>query len=253
MKEDRSPRIQDYSDFCPRKYYKEYYSSIGRENAFLLNFFNSFYSKKCGDRRVLEFGGGPTIYQIISAARYVSEIVFAEYLTVNREEVRRWLVNHGQCLDWDQYLDFVLRLEDKEISVAGRTEMRQQMRSKVTNIIECDALLPEIIGQRSNEKFDIVSSSFCLECIDSDPAIFIEFIDKISSLLEKNGYLALCMLKNAATYQIDGLSFPALPLDEWKIKSLLASMGFSEIEISTQPAEHSQGYDGIIALHAKKR
>ena len=47
------------------------------------NFWSSFGSSKL---TVSEFGGGPSIYLLISASPFVSEIVFAEFLEANRRE-----------------------------------------------------------------------------------------------------------------------------------------------------------------------
>ena len=40
---------------------------------------------------LLEFGGGPALYTLISAAKHVDKIVFAEYAESNRREVEMWV------------------------------------------------------------------------------------------------------------------------------------------------------------------
>ena len=39
---------------------------------------------------LLEFGGGPAIFSLISAAKYVDSITFSEYAETNRKEVELW-------------------------------------------------------------------------------------------------------------------------------------------------------------------
>ena len=60
----------------------------------ILKAFHSFYEKHVsgmGDCiSLLEFGGGPTVYSLISAAKYVESITFAEYAETNRDEVLLW-------------------------------------------------------------------------------------------------------------------------------------------------------------------
>ena len=60
----------------------------------LLKGFHSFYeqyiSGTAGSKSLLEFGGGPTIYPLISAAKYVDNITFAEYAETNRNEIELW-------------------------------------------------------------------------------------------------------------------------------------------------------------------
>ena len=60
----------------------------------LLKAWHSFYENHVSGMRdsisLLEFGGGPTIYSLISAAKYVESITFAEYAETNRDEVVLW-------------------------------------------------------------------------------------------------------------------------------------------------------------------
>jgi len=42
----------------------------------------------------LEFGGGPIIMSLISAAPYVSEIVFSDYIESARKQVVMWKDNN---------------------------------------------------------------------------------------------------------------------------------------------------------------
>ncbi len=244
--------LKDYSNFCPRKYYSEYYSQIGNENSFLMKFFHEFYKDVSSESRVLEFGGGPTIYQLISAGSKVKEIVFAEYLECNRNEIKSWMSGSKESLNWEEYLSLELQLSSKENSELNIRNLKETVSSKVTDVIECDAYLPEMLINYNDNQFDVVSSNFCLECIDGEESKYIEFVEKITGLVERKGKLALCMLKNAESYQIDDLNFPSYPVNEEFIVSLLKSMNFSEINLSRQEAEHEQGYEGIIAVSAKK-
>src|SRR6266496_4879863 len=83
-----------FAPFDPRAYLKEYYSHLGQENQELLHFLNEVYRRifvELDAARLLEFGGGPTIYQLISAAKYPVSIDFSDYLDTNLKEVQHWL------------------------------------------------------------------------------------------------------------------------------------------------------------------
>lgn len=248
----KKDEVRDYSSFFPRDYFNEYYAKLGDENQFLLNFFHREYQNLAKDSRVLEFGGGPTIYQILSAASAVKEIHFAEYLDANRSEIKKWLKGDVEALNWKPYLDHVSLLNGKEASEHNRRLLEDQVKSKVTEIFECDAYLPNPLINTAEDKFDIVSSNFCLECIDGRENVFVGFIEKIGKLVEKKGKLLLSLLKNAESYQIQNLNFPSFPINEEYIEKLLKSMNFSEIKIDTLHAEADQGYEGLITLSARK-
>ena len=59
-----------------------------------LEAFHSFYEKHIsnatGSKSLLEFAGGPTVYSLISAAKYVDNITFADYAVTNRDEIQLW-------------------------------------------------------------------------------------------------------------------------------------------------------------------
>ncbi len=46
----------------------------------------------CGDdsKSLLEFGGGPSLFSLISAAKYIESITFADYAETNRKEISLW-------------------------------------------------------------------------------------------------------------------------------------------------------------------
>ncbi len=247
---EKEPSINDYASFDPKQYIREYYSTLGSENAFLLEFHHRVHSTLKTGGRLLEFGGGPSVYQILSASRVMREIVFAEYLACNRREVLSWLYSGPDAADWTAYLDYVLRLEAKEPNDESRRELKERVTSRLTQIVECDATLPNILSPRSFSPFDAVSSNFCLECITGREEEFIEFLLKLSRVLRPGGTLVLTLLKNAASYRVGPLFFPAVRIDENFMGSALKEMGFTEIDITTEPAEANQGYSGVIALTA---
>ena len=60
-----------------------------------LEAFHYFYQKYTGDgekmARLLEFGGGPTLYSLITASKHVETISFADYAESNRNEITSWM------------------------------------------------------------------------------------------------------------------------------------------------------------------
>ena len=82
---------EDYhSKFDPKTYLKNH-SQVESYSEFSLGCFHEFWSKMVKrNARVLDFGGGPAIYDLISAAPYAQDIIFAEYSEENRKEVAAW-------------------------------------------------------------------------------------------------------------------------------------------------------------------
>lgn len=53
-------------------------------------FYDRYSNGSNGSRALLEFGGGPTIHSLISAAQHVETITFADYAESNRDEIIMW-------------------------------------------------------------------------------------------------------------------------------------------------------------------
>ena len=258
MLSDRAPSIreqqtEDYHFFDPRAYVEEYYSTIGAENTYLMHFHRAVAQTLPADSRMLEFGGGPTIYQLLNAADQVGEIVFSDYLQRNRAEVRKWLDADIDAINWDSYLDFVLRLQEVEPTPQARGWLRRKLASKVSGIIECDAFRSDVLGAPDAEAFDVVASSFCLECLTGEESEFLAAVGRVERLLKPGGTLVLALLKRAEGYKVGDLYFPAFPLDEGYATALLEEIGYEIMFLGSCPAEHQQGYEGLITVAAVKR
>ena len=63
---------------CLSDFFKEEDDKIESYNGFALRGLHEFWSKMAAKKivRVLDFGGGPAIYDLISSALYVEEIIF---------------------------------------------------------------------------------------------------------------------------------------------------------------------------------
>ena len=238
-----------YGSFDPKAYINEYYASLTDENLFLLEFLHNFYSELSPGKSLLEFGGGPVIYQLLSARDVVSEITFADHLVGNRDEIQQWRSGNSGSFQWDDYLRHVLSLEGEQSTDDVAKKAEEKLRSRVTEIIECDAYLPDIIPHQ--RKFDIVSTHFCLECISPSKVEFCSFMASLGKHLKPGGYLVQSFIKNADYFTVDGLRFPVVNIDEKYVRSLLKDLDFTEIDLEIFPVEGAQGYDGLIAVTAR--
>ena len=221
----------DYSKFDPHCYVAEYYSCIGEENKFLLNFYHSVYKNMKRGVKILEFGGGPTIYQLLSASDKAAEIVFADYLECNRREVALWLNGDPKAINWDNYIEFVAKLS-------------------VTMIFVWDSHLSVILRDIGYLKFVVISTGFCLDCISQSEAEFSNSLKKLAAFLNYGGTLLLTSLLEAESYKIGDISFRSFPISEENLNRILTEIGFKINRCEITNAERSQGYKGIIAIEA---
>jgi hypothetical protein len=91
------------------------------ENAALMIWAHQAYEKVGADLRasnesgvaptLLEVGGGPTIWQLLSASKHVGNITFTDHMQDNVAAVERWAADAPSAFDWSPYAAFVARLE----------------------------------------------------------------------------------------------------------------------------------------------
>ena len=154
----------------------------------LYNFYTR-YNSKWNQRtaRLLQFGGGPVITSLISAAPYVNKITFSAYLGSERKEVELWKHGKSGAHDWSSHLRYAMS-NVEYISEADAWHKREELlRQRVTHIIPCDIhcdnpLLTE------QEPFEIVTTSLCLEVACTTHAEYKTGIKKLIGLLKPGAF-----------------------------------------------------------------
>jgi len=246
---------QNWAYFDPNAYLDEYYSDLGGENMALLRFLAETWLRLPKGGVLLDFGGGPAIYTLISAAAYVDEIHFADYLETNLDEVRRWLADEPTAFDWDEFIRAALELERgggcSELDVDRRA---REIRGCVTKLFPCDASRTPPI-ERPHRQYDVLSTSFCAESATSDRAQWRAYMANIVSVLKPGGWLVMSALEGATRYAVGPHAFPAVDLTPCDVAELLRELGFTSasIQVESIPADRpSRDYAGLMVASARK-
>jgi hypothetical protein len=243
--------------FDPRAYLREYYSHLGSENRALLHFLDAAYARiftEMRTARMLEFGGGPTVYQLISAAKYPVSIDFSEYLDANLQEVQLWLQDaHGQ-FSWDSFIRYVLEREGTDAHPGAVARRRHLIRSKIERLLYCDAKVSNPLGSAFGSPYDIVSVNFVLESITTDMDEWNVFVERVAPFVRPHGYLLMCAIMGASSYRVGQRYFPAVPISPEIMEIKLKQQHFSIVLNQMIEAEHKdeQGYDSICMVLARK-
>jgi hypothetical protein len=166
-----TPLAADWSLFDPVAYLSEYYGDLGSENLALLRFLSQVYPELPRGGVLLDFGGGPTIYPLISAVTRVSEIHFCDYLEANLEEVRRWISADPAAFDWSPFIRQALEFEMGTAPTSADVERRaREIRRRVTRLGRCDASRSPALSW-THPPYDVVLTNFCAESATSDRAV----------------------------------------------------------------------------------
>ena len=242
------PAPEPYTHFNPQEYLEEYYAQLSEENAFLLDFYHETYDRLPVGLSVLELGGGPTIYQLLSASRRAREIVFTDFLEVNRRVVERWLEAAPGVFDWSQYIQKVAGLE-KDLDADA---VAARLRACIRRVGPCDLTRENPLEPDVQTDFDIVSSAFCLEAVTQDPEDFKSFLRRIRALLKPGGSLVAVLVRDSDAYKVGRHFFPACPLNEATLAAALQGNGYRHVRIQTVATNYLHGYTGIMAVIAEK-
>ena len=247
----------DFETFDPRGYLREYYQTIDFENEQLLRFFADCYRDVHPRSTLLEFGSGPTLYSLITAAASVDTIHVCDRLESNLREIQLWKRGDEVAFNWDPFIQRALELEGN--STVTRAELRRRaelLRRKLTTFCLCDAFRrPSLQGNHLNA-YDIVQVNFVPESITSSLVAWERALQNIVSLLKPQGTLLLTALKHAMYYQVQEQIFPAVSIDETRVIQTLRKCGVREADVlmRTIPASPPyRGYEGIMLIEARFR
>lgn len=261
MPEARSRRHRDsFRDFEPRQYLDEYYGHIGDENDALLRLLATAY-RDFDDKSItiLELGGGPTLYQLISAARPASSVLFTDLLPENLEEVELALIEDPGGLDWYDFIHRALQYEGTaQPSQRDIQERRELLRNSVTQF-DIRSVLEDSPEDGQPEVFDVVSAHFVAESITANRHEWERAIRYQLGHLRPGGHYISSGLLGADRWVIGDDSFAAVNLDESTVLSTLVQLGLTVLSFDTIEAEHTvpsaaahQGYTGMYVVKAKK-
>ena len=229
----------DYHDHFDTKSYLSAFLSGNPEylvwDVFAAKCYHEFWSKLPRKNfRVLNFGGGPKISDLISAAPCVEEIIFAEYTEKNRQAVENWQKHLPDSHDWSAYFKFIVeKLEGNSSEEA--TNRESELRKKIRHILPCDiewedpVKWPSTWGPQS-AMFDVVTTSLCLEvCVKSYEG-YRQAIAKLKGYLKPNGHIVMFGVLGESYYMVGQERFYCFPLSKNFIEETLASEGFKMAE-----------------------
>ena len=186
---------------------------------------------------VLDYGCGPVIAWVISAAGLASEIVLAEYTDKNRKAVQQWLDGDPAAFDWSHYFKYVVqKLEGKSEEDVIKRE--KQLRKVVKAVVPCDITQDQPIEKGFEGPFDIVCNFACIETGCRTLEEYRCAIAKLDRLLKPGGTLVHFSADRTNTeglgsYPVGTARFYVLPITREFVIATLEQNGFSDISANT--------------------
>ncbi|CAH1246317.1 INMT [Branchiostoma lanceolatum] len=193
--------------------------------------------------RLLDVGTGPTIYQLISASRFCTEIVCAEYAEANRAEVQKWINGDPGAYDWTPSFQYVAELEGDSSSWRAR---QSHLRNIIKEVIPCDVTNPDPLTPNKYEQFDVITSMKCLELACSTRESYSAAVRSTPP----GGTLVLISVISESFHTVGEHKFFTLHVDETFIEEVLKTAGYIGINIKMFSAllpKNNEGFWGACS------
>lgn len=242
--------MRELTEQFPRAYLTQFYEGeVDPGNQALLRFYATVYADLAG-RSLLEFGGGPTIYSLITAARTAGWIHFCDYNDECLHEVDLWRHNDQAAFDWHHFIDYALQCEkgsregQRDEDIQARTNL---LRQRIHLLSHCDIFADDPLQGCSQGPYGVVANTFCLDSIVEDKTQWFYLNQKLASLVDNDGLYVTVSLLNASHWTTGGITHPAVALTLDDVMNLYADLGF-RLTHSEMVAhlEGKIGYDGFI-------
>ena len=235
-------RMDDYSKFDAATYLRTRYSNPedGRSK-FYLDCFHEFYQQYHTQwdhtkARLLEFGGGPVIVPLISAAPFVSGIVFSDHAESGRKAVQLWKDNDPKAHNWMPYIAHVVNILERNADSEAALVRERILRNRLHSIVSCDINADEgkLLGCGVvQERFDIISLNGCVETAVNSSSQYLTCLAKLKTLLKPGGLLIGVQLLDATWWKVQDETYNCFPITEDMVTASLQQAGFSILEKKT--------------------
>ena len=244
------------------------YESLLRE--FAMRNLHDFFRKKSleestdvDELKVLDYGCGPVIANVISAASLASEIVLAEYTEEGRTALRRWLDKDPFSFNWSPHFKYIVQtLEGKSLQEAEEREER--LRRVVKAVVRCDVTQDRPIEEGYEGPYDVVICCLCLTDACKTKREYQIAVRKLAAITKPGGVLLLYTVESKDpdgslnSYKIGRTIFQNLPLSQEFVLAALEQSEFSDITVERFAADPSvvkdacKGTAGAMFFTARK-
>ena len=193
----------------PTKYLQKCFKSPDERplSRFVLENLHQFFTTKCFQHpghtpRVLDYGCGLVIANVISAAGIGSDIILAEFTEKSRQAIQQWLDSEPSAWDWSPYFKYIVQnLEGKEREETHKRE--ETLHKAIKGVVTCDITQDPPIAKEFEGPYDVVMSILSIEngCLTREE--YKTAVQKIAGLIRTGGTLLL----NSTVRNKEGLGY----------------------------------------------
>ena len=199
----------------------------------LHKFFTTKHFPQEQSTKMLDYGCGPVIANVISAAAFDCEIILAEFTDSSREAIQQWLDHEPSSWNWSPYFNHVVQtLEGKDGEETLKRE--ENLRKAIKGVVPCDITRDPPIAEGFEGPYNVVMSILCIEngCLTRDE--YKAAVKRIASLIKPGGTLLLhSTVRNKegqGYYHVGKTKYVQVALPLQFVLTTLKENGFADIE-----------------------
>ena len=191
--------------------------------------------------RCLEYGGGPSIANLLSVATKVDHIVFAEYIEANRKAVKSWVAGSPTAYNWSPLVEYVVRNLERNSDPKAVSDREVELKSKIKSIVPCDATKDPIVDLQAfdiDKPFDVITTSLCVEVCAVSKEHYKSTVAKLCKMLKPNGYLCMFGLFDESFYTFGKAKFYHYPVSRITLDEAMKEAGLEDIKVEVFAVGH---------------
>ncbi|XP_073459219.1 indolethylamine N-methyltransferase-like isoform X1 [Aquarana catesbeiana] len=205
---------------------------------------------------LIDFGGGPTIYQLLSACEVFKNIISSDFVENNRAEVEKWLRKDPDAFDWTPIVKMVCELEGNSDSESCKKK-EEKLRRTVTKVLTCDALKKNPFEPVKMPQADCIISCLCLETPCKDVETFTNALRNLKALIKPGGHIVIQSVLNCSYYYVGKKRFFCLAITKEELEKAYRDAGYEIVKLKAIPLTEKLSLDltdenGYYFIHARK-
>jgi hypothetical protein len=248
-----SLKFAAWKSWEPAEYFREYFSQQVEPDEQAGIRFQVEFLQRAGREfpRALDYGCGPTLMRAIAVSRYVAALDMADRLDGNLQRVRRWASGDRRADDWSRFTEYVLRCEGGSEPTREEVLARElRTRGVLSELLLTDARDRNPLGPSRVAGYDLLISSFCVDCLSKSKAVWRRCMRNVFGLLKPGGSFVVQALRSCKGYRVGTQWFPGANIQSSDFESALLECGAdpATLELSDfdLPSHADQGYEGIL-------
>ncbi|KAM3922655.1 nicotinamide N-methyltransferase-like [Leptodactylus fuscus] len=247
------------SQFNSKDFFKTYYKAgeglLGEWAEFVMQHLHETFTKGgIRGETLLDFGSGPSIYQLLSACEVFDKIIASDYVEQNCAELQKWLKKDPEAFDWTHIIKYVCELEGNGEDCEKKAET---LRSKVKEVLICDALKRNPYDPVIVPPVDCLLCCLCLETPCRNMTSYCNVLKNFQDLIKPGGHLMILSALNGTYYHVGTKRFSAMSTKKEDLEMAFKEAGYNIEKAVYEPRIDKSRVDvadfgGKYFIHARK-